>query len=114
MGEYLLTNPSDYCTIDIGNLFSISTKYWIPPLGERKEIAMAILEQLLGLSPDEALKLSDQQITYLQERAKIVYLTNPDVQQAMKQALGPTGTAIRSQLGSSGQGGAGTGVPPTP
>jgi len=88
---------------------------------------MCKVMQLYGLTPDEALKLTDSQINLMLEQADNVAASllsnNPTFKQALNQRLAPVKRAVRAVLedgaptqtpsGSSGGSGGPVGPPPS-
>jgi len=76
--------------------------------------------ELYGLSIDEAMKLTPDQVSFMEAQAKSVaedmFTTSPELQKALQDRLTPVTRQIRSQIQSPGPppaGGSSVGPPPT-
>lgn len=72
---------------------------------------MSLVAQLYGLSVNEAMKLSDKQTAFMLDHAQFTLmssaLTNQNFRADLQQRLSPTTRAVRSEIGSSSEGGGG-------
>lgn len=65
---------------------------------------MSLVAQLYGLQPNEAMRLSPQQVGYMLDHAEFLVLstavTNQNFRRELQQQLAPTTRAVRREIGS--------------
>jgi hypothetical protein len=76
---------------------------------------MAHLQDLLGLSTEEAMNLSDKEVSYLTQKAQLeMYrgtLTSSDIRDALRTRMEPAVREVRAVRSAGGGGAGGVGAP---